>query len=134
MAEFARKLDVEYWKDLQLNLWWKRKKLYELGYGRWRQPAYKVEGVDPFTGKSDTLVPLGGVLHLCPRCFSKLHTLEHVKWKKFFYTFPVRCDMCGRLMYGGYKILEARVTLHTLWHLLGKKRKPLRVDGETIIY
>lgn len=134
MAQLAKKLDVEYWNDLWMNLWWKKKKLYELGYGRWRREAYKVEGTDPFTGKSDVLVPLGGTLHLCSRCFSKLHTLENVKWTRFFYTFPVRCDMCGVGIYAGYKIIEARVSLHTLWHILGKRKIPLKVDGETIIY
>jgi len=129
----ARRLDVEYWDDLQLNLWWKKKKLYELGYGKWRKEAYKIEGTDPITGKTDTLVPLGGTLHLCEDCFRKLHSYEYLRVRMFFSTHPVKCDLCGKPIFVGYKIIEGRVSLHTLWYVLGKKKHALKADGEYIV-
>jgi len=92
-----------------------------------------------FCGTRDLLDTARG-FYLCDSHFRKIPSYVGVKAKPVIPLGSEKCIVCNKVLWTdftvklkyGWYIIEAPVCIRCMWHVLGRKRKPLKVDGDRI--
>ena len=97
----------------------------------------------PITGDND-LLDTAENIYACDKCFRKFKSYEAVIAypKQVMGMHGEKCAFCGKSLFyvdtakgkHSWWIAQMPISLRSMWHVLGKKKKPLRIDGDLLFY